>query len=27
VELGLRPTPVQDRNYFHSVYFRMLTEC
>jgi glyoxalase family protein len=23
VELGLRPTPVQDRKYFHSVYFRM----
>jgi glyoxalase family protein len=22
-ELGLRPTPVQDRKYFHSVYFRM----
>src|SRR6478735_6239997 len=22
-ELGLRPTPVQDRTYFHSVYFRM----
>ena len=21
--LGLRPTPVQDRKYFHSVYFRM----
>src|SRR4051812_5227698 len=21
-ELGLRPTPVQDRKYFHSVYFR-----
>ncbi|HVV56772.1 MAG TPA: VOC family protein [Gaiellaceae bacterium] len=23
VELGLRPTPVQDRTYFRSVYFRM----
>jgi glyoxalase family protein len=23
VDLGLRPTPVQDRKYFHSVYFRM----
>jgi glyoxalase family protein len=23
VELGLRPTAVQDRQYFHSVYFRM----
>jgi glyoxalase family protein len=23
VELGLRPTTVQDRKYFHSVYFRM----
>jgi glyoxalase family protein len=23
VELGLRPTPVQDRKYFRSVYFRM----
>jgi glyoxalase family protein len=23
VELGLRPTPVQDRKYFESVYFRM----
>jgi glyoxalase family protein len=22
-ELGLRPTPVQDRKYFHSIYFRM----
>ncbi len=22
-EVGLRPTPVQDRKYFHSVYFRM----
>jgi glyoxalase family protein len=22
-ELGLAPTPVQDRKYFHSVYFRM----
>jgi len=22
-ELGLRPTPIQDRKYFHSVYFRM----
>src|SRR5205085_4833804 len=22
-ELGLRPTPVQDRKYFRSVYFRM----
>jgi len=22
-ELGLRPTSVQDRKYFHSVYFRM----
>jgi glyoxalase family protein len=22
-ELGLRPTPVQDRKYFHSTYFRM----
>lgn len=22
-ELGLRPTPQQDRTYFHSVYFRM----
>ena len=22
-EIGLRPTPVQDRKYFHSVYFRM----
>ena len=22
-ELGLRPTPVQDRKYFQSVYFRM----
>ena len=22
-ELGLRPTPVQDRKYFESVYFRM----
>jgi len=22
-DLGLRPTPVQDRKYFHSVYFRM----
>jgi glyoxalase family protein len=23
VDLGLRPTPVQDRKYFRSVYFRM----
>jgi glyoxalase family protein len=23
VEIGLRPTPVQDRTYFHSIYFRM----
>jgi glyoxalase family protein len=23
VELGLRPTPVQDRTYFRSIYFRM----
>jgi glyoxalase family protein len=23
LELGLRPTPVQDRKYFRSVYFRM----
>ena len=23
VEVGLRPTPVQDRKYFRSVYFRM----
>ena len=23
VELGLRPTPVQDRKYFRSIYFRM----
>ena len=23
LELGLRPTPVQDRKYFESVYFRM----
>jgi glyoxalase family protein len=23
VQLGLRPTPVQDRKYFRSVYFRM----
>jgi glyoxalase family protein len=23
LELGLRPTPVQDRKYFQSVYFRM----
>jgi glyoxalase family protein len=23
VEMGLRPTPVQDRKYFRSVYFRM----
>ena len=23
VELGLRPTTVQDRKYFHSIYFRM----
>lgn len=23
VEMGLRPTPVQDRTYFHSIYFRM----
>jgi glyoxalase family protein len=23
VEIGLRPTPVQDRTYFRSVYFRM----
>ena len=23
VELGLRPTPMQDRTYFRSVYFRM----
>jgi len=23
VEMGLRPTPVQDRTYFRSVYFRM----
>ena len=23
VELGLRPTPVQDRSYFRSIYFRM----
>jgi glyoxalase family protein len=23
MELGLRPTPVQDRKYFRSVYFRM----
>jgi glyoxalase family protein len=23
VEMGLRPTPVQDRKYFHSIYFRM----
>ena len=22
-ELGLRPTPIQDRKYFHSIYFRM----
>jgi catechol-2,3-dioxygenase len=22
-ELGLRPTPVQDRKYFRSVYFRL----
>ena len=22
-EMGLRPTPVQDRKYFRSVYFRM----
>jgi glyoxalase family protein len=22
-EVGLRPTPVQDRKYFHSIYFRM----
>ncbi len=22
-ELGLRPTPVQDRKYFHSIYFRL----
>jgi catechol 2,3-dioxygenase-like lactoylglutathione lyase family enzyme len=22
-EIGLRPTPVQDRKYFHSIYFRM----
>ena len=22
-ELGLRPTPVQDRKYFRSIYFRM----
>ena len=23
VEIGLRPTPVQDRTYFQSIYFRM----
>jgi glyoxalase family protein len=23
VEIGLRPTPVQDRTYFRSIYFRM----
>ena len=23
LEMGLRPTPVQDRKYFHSIYFRM----
>lgn len=23
VEIGLRPTPVQDRKYFRSIYFRM----
>jgi glyoxalase family protein len=23
VEMGLRPTPVQDRKYFRSIYFRM----
>ncbi len=23
LELGLRPTPVQDRKYFKSIYFRM----
>ena len=23
IELGLRPTPVQDRTYFRSIYFRM----
>jgi len=23
VEFGLRPTPVQDRTYFRSIYFRM----
>jgi len=23
IELGLRPTPVQDRKYFESIYFRM----
>jgi glyoxalase family protein len=22
-EMGLRPTPVQDRTYFRSIYFRM----
>ena len=22
-EVGLRPTPVQDRKYFRSIYFRM----